>query len=75
MPIEFYYSPYCTACASPRVRASAKDIGVVAREITEHLAEAVSLGIVQPPALVVDGRVVAQGAAAIRELEKLTNRG
>ncbi|MGH8222837.1 MAG: thioredoxin family protein [Woeseiaceae bacterium] len=71
MTRELYYSPYCTACADPRrLDAESRD-AVVWKDITEHLAEAVSLGIVQPPALVIDGRVVAQGRAALQQLADL----
>lgn len=66
MAIELYYSPYCDACANPHVRAAAESHGVTVKDVAEHLAEAVSHGIVQPPALVIDGRVVAQGSAAIQ---------
>lgn len=71
MAIELYYSPYCDACAKPDVRAAAESPGVTVKDVTEHLAEAVRHGIVQPPALVVDGQLVAQGSATIRKLKEL----
>lgn len=75
MAIELYYSPYCDACADSRLLAAAEQHGVIVKNVTEHLSEAAGLRIVQPPALVIDGRVVAQGAATLRQLTKLVTTG
>lgn len=71
MSIELYYSPYCDVCADSRLRAAAEQHGVTVKDITACFAEAVGLRIVQPPALVLDGKVIAQGAAAVQELTEL----
>lgn len=71
MTIELYYSPFCAVCTDPRQYAGMRRDEFVMKNVTEHIGEAVRLGIVRPPALVIDGRLVAQGAAAIRGLEEL----
>lgn len=75
MAIELYYAPYCDACVDPRLRSDAESHGVTMKDVTEHLAEAVRHGIVQPPALVVDGRLVAQGSMAVQKLTELVSEG
>lgn len=75
MSIELYYSPYCDVCADSGLRAAAEQHGVTVKDVTAYFAEAVELRIAQPPALVVDGKVIAQGAAAVRALTELLNTG
>lgn len=75
MSIELYYSPHCDVCADSRLLAAAEQHGVTVKDVTAFFTEAVGLRIAQPPALVVDGKVVAQGAAAVRELTELMEAG
>ena len=63
--VVIYYSPYCPACRAPR-RDTPAD--VVWRDLTQCIEEAAELGIRQPPAIVIGGRLRWQGAAAVRHL-------
>ncbi|MDE2085820.1 MAG: glutaredoxin [Xanthomonadaceae bacterium] len=67
MSIEFYYSPWCRACGGDARRAASND-AMVWIDITRHIEQAVRLGITRPPALVIDGRLVAQGPRAVERL-------
>lgn len=70
MVIELFHSPYCPACRALD-QVGGGDPAIVRRDLVRHLEEAVSLGITRPPALVVDGRLIAQGAAVIAAAKKL----
>lgn len=74
MVVELYHSPYCPACRALE-REFGKDFPVLRRDLARHLEQAARLGIRRPPALVVDGRVVAQGAAVVAAVRKLLREG
>ncbi|MBU6416643.1 MAG: hypothetical protein KJS83_05685 [Xanthomonadaceae bacterium] len=69
MSAELYYNPFCTACGggdealhpSGRVRWI---------DATTHLEAATRLHITRLPALVVDGKLVAQGPRALMQMHK-----
>ena len=66
--IEMYYSPYCQACSScgpVDPQAPVRWINAIT-----HLEDAVRLRITRLPALVIDGRRVAQGARALAKLQE-----
>jgi len=65
--VTVYYSPYCPVCRAPRRGAPA---GIVWRDVTRHLEEAAALGVRRPPAVVIDGRLRCQGAAAVSRLRQ-----
>lgn len=76
--LEFFYSPYCSRCHKTRVQmqalsASWSQEGVRFREINvlEDLDRAVAVGVLQTPALAIDGRLVGGGITSPKALEKL----
>lgn len=72
--IEVYYSPFCRACGGPPSEArSGPDAAttVVWKDLTQHLEAAVALGVARPPAVVMNGRLVAQGPEALTYLHRL----
>lgn len=74
MRIEVYYSPFCRACGGPLAEARGAPgvaTSVVWKDVTRHLEAAVVLGVARPPAVVVDGRLVAQGPEALTYLDRL----
>lgn len=70
MRIELYFSPYCPVCRGLDSQALA-GLSIVRKNIVRHIEEAVRLGIVRPPALVLDGQLIAQGPAVAGTLQKL----
>lgn len=65
MEIVVFYSPHCACCSgSDRARHP----GLIWRDVTRHLDEAVALGVLRPPAVVISGRLRWQGAEAVRRL-------
>lgn len=74
MAIAFYYSPWCRACGSDLQGSPADRAGVDWIDITAHIEQAVRLGITRPPALVIDGRLTAQGPRAIERLRAITGQ-
>lgn len=74
MRIELYFSPWCTACGGRGLRdgerGNARWI-----DVTKHLEAAARLRITRLPALVVDGRMVAQGPQALARLRTLAEAG
>lgn len=74
MVVELYHSPHCPACRSLE-RMFRKDFPIRRRDLARHLELAARLGITRPPALVVDGRVVAQGAAVVPAVRRLAAHG
>lgn len=76
--LEFFYSPYCRRCGKTRAHLRTLAAGwswdrVHFREVNvlDELDRAVSLGVLQTPALAVEGKVVAGGIASPKVLEKL----
>ncbi|MBU6416846.1 MAG: glutaredoxin [Xanthomonadaceae bacterium] len=74
MRIELYFSPWCTACGSRSLRdgESGNNRWI---DVTKHLEAAARLRITRLPALVIDGRVVAQGPQALARLRTLAEAG
>lgn len=68
--IELYYSPYCAGCGSAPEQAG-EDAQVRWIDATTHLEAAARLRITRLPALVADGRVIAQGPHALEHLRTL----
>ncbi|MDE2149349.1 MAG: glutaredoxin [Gammaproteobacteria bacterium] len=74
MQIVIYRSQHCPACR----RLSAEltqlcrklDATAESRDVLEHLEAAARLGIRQPPAVVIDGRLFGQGAAVLGKLKR-----
>ncbi|MDQ3525123.1 MAG: glutaredoxin [Chloroflexota bacterium] len=75
MRIEVYFSPFCRGCGSERPAMGSQGAAtVIWKDVTCHLEEAVRLGVARPPAVTVDGRLVAQGPEALRLLDRLIAR-
>lgn len=74
MAVELYYNPWCSACggkeAVPGEFATVRWV-----DATRHLETAASLCITRLPALVVDGKLVAQGPRALERLRAWTVTG
>ena len=78
LELEFFYSPYC-----PRCRKARKDVRSLAaawpaarlryreRDVLEDLERAVAVGVLQTPALAIDGRLIAGPVPSRKALEKL----
>lgn len=67
MSAELYYNPFCTGCG--RGKTAAHPAGSVRWiDATRHLEAAARLGITRLPALVVDGKLAAQGPRALQYL-------
>lgn len=73
MLTEIYYSPYCRGCGISRLRRTdhAAEQWI---DVTVHLEAAARLRITQLPAVVIDGRLIAQGPAAVRRLKNTRRR-
>jgi hypothetical protein len=65
--VELYYNPWCTACGSAD-GAKGGGAGVRWIDATTHLEAAASLRITRLPALVINGRLTAQGPRALERL-------
>lgn len=70
MSIELYHSPHCTACES-LVEQWTGQTAIRRLDVCKHLERAARLGISHPPALVVNGQLLAQGAQVKQALAKL----
>ncbi|MGH8112180.1 MAG: hypothetical protein ACREPL_09650 [Rhodanobacteraceae bacterium] len=71
MSLELYFNPWCTACGGAD---NAQDGHPAVRWIdaTEHLEAAARLRITRLPALVMDGKLLAQGPRALERLRAWT---
>lgn len=76
--LELFYSPYCSRCrkARERVRAFAADwpaerLRFRELDVLQELDRAVAVGVLQTPALAVDGQLIAGSVPSPRALEKL----
>lgn len=78
MHFVLYRSDHCPACrklsADLRRMCGELDASFEVRDVVEHLEEAAALGITRPPAVVMNGRLLGQGAAARTKLRKLGTR-
>lgn len=72
--VELYYNPWCNACGG---KGAARGDSAAVRWIdaTTHLEAAASLRITRLPALVVDGKLLAQGPRALTRLHAWTAAG
>lgn len=70
MNVEIYHSPHCTACES-LIEKWVGHARIRRVNVCTHLEAAAALGISRPPALVIDGRLVAQGADVASALQDL----
>lgn len=69
MSAELYFNPFCTACGGGE--ATTHPSGPVRWiDATQHLEAAAGLGITRLPALVVNGKLVAQGPRALMQMHK-----
>lgn len=72
--VTLYVSRHCPACRrlSAALVAACRGRGVEpeVRDILAHLEAAARLGTTQPPAVVIDGRLLGQGAAALDKLHR-----
>lgn len=73
MSVEFYYSPYCVACGTSPTKDGTREVQWI--DATTHLEAAVRLRITRLPALVADGKLIAQGPHALERLRALMERG
>ncbi|TAL72043.1 MAG: hypothetical protein EPN56_03395 [Rhodanobacter sp.] len=74
MSVELYYNPWCTACGGGNeVKAGYSAARWI--DATRHLETAASLRITCLPALVVDGKLVAQGPRALERLRAWAIKG
>lgn len=73
MKIDLYHSPHCKACES-LVERWAVFAEIRRMDVCMHLEAAAALGISRPPALVVDGQLVAQGPKVIDALRALLEK-
>lgn len=73
--IELFSAPHCSNCASVAKQIEARfagdNIELRRRNVLENIDRAVDLGILRTPALVIDGRLVHQGAVSTKRLEQL----
>lgn len=67
MSVELYYNPWCAGCGG---KGTAQGFAAAVHWIdaTTHLEAAASLHITRLPALVVDGKLVAQGPRALERM-------
>lgn len=69
MRIVLFHSPHCRACEQFVGRWPALPIQRL--DVCQHLERAAALGVSRPPALVVDGALIAEGAAVEAALLRL----
>lgn len=67
MSAELYYNPFCTACGGGAAKAHRAE-SVHWIDATQHLEAAARLGITRLPALVVGGKLIAQGPRALTQM-------
>ena len=74
MHVIVYQSRHCPACrqiSGQLIQLGRQlDADVETRDLLEHLEAAARLGISHPPAVVIDGRLFVQGAAALVKLRR-----
>ncbi|MBN8735952.1 MAG: glutaredoxin [Xanthomonadales bacterium] len=69
MSTELYYNPFCTACGGADKAENVRAMPPVRWiDATMHLEAAARLGITRLPALVVDGKLAAQGPRALARM-------
>ncbi|TAN02453.1 MAG: hypothetical protein EPN36_16845 [Rhodanobacteraceae bacterium] len=61
--VELYYNPWCTACGNTDAAHGDEKIRWI--DATRHLEAAAGLRITRLPALVMNGKLVAQGPRAL----------
>lgn len=73
MHIKLFFSPHCTVCsqALQTLRREPFSTKLEWQNILDNIDEAVACGIRTPPALVVDGRLLEQGAGVPSRLRQL----
>jgi len=75
MHLVLYRSNHCPACRrlSAELRRLCADLGgaVEEKDVVAHLEEAATLGITHPPAVVMNGRLLGQGGAALARVRRL----
>ena len=81
LDLEIFYSPYC-----PRCRKARKEVRLLAtawpaarlryreRDVLEDLERAVAVGVLQTPALAMDGRLIAGPVPSRKALKELLRR-
>ncbi len=73
MHIVIYHSQHCPACrqlSSELVECCRRgSVEPEVHDVLEALEAAARLGVSQPPAVVIDGRLFGQGAAVLRKLK------
>ena len=78
LQLEFFYSPYCSRCRKARqqVRSlaaswSKEHLRLRELDVLHELDRAVAVGVLQTPALAIDGELIAGPIPARAALEKL----
>lgn len=77
MQIDLFYAPHCSSCR--RVRPILRRLAATQREaielreldVVEHLDEAVSVGVLRTPTVVINGKVRLTGAITEAALNSL----
>jgi thioredoxin 1 len=84
MKVEFFYSPGCAACVDThaKLRSAAQEAvkNLDWREVSvlDHLDQAVELGVMTLPSIVVDGELVFRSMPTVKQLREALiarNRG
>jgi len=78
MQVELFYSPYCPRCRKARAQVRsltaqwpAERLQFRELDVLQELDRAVTLGVLQTPALAIDGRLIAAPLPSARALERL----
>jgi thioredoxin 1 len=76
--LELFYSPYCSRCRKARKQVRqlaaawpAEHLQFRELDVLQELDRAVALGVLQTPALAIDGQLVAGPVPSSRALESL----
>lgn len=76
--VELFYSPYCARCRNARAQLraftalwQAEGLQFRERDVLVELDRAVAVGVLQTPALAIDGRLIAGPVPSPRALKKL----
>jgi len=76
--LELFYSPYCPRCRKAReevrsfaARWPAERLRLCELDVLRELDRAVAVGVLQTPALAVDGKLIAGPVPSRNALEKL----
>lgn len=76
MHIVLYRSEHCPACRKLSAQllhlCRKLDAHAEVKDVLEHLEEASAQGVTHPPAVVVNGRLLGQGAVALAKLKQRT---